>query len=45
MNGTEDDDAGIDERFDSDGDYGDEMEEFTSPKAAKPRPLDQTFVP
>ena len=45
-----DDDGGIDERFDGDDDSNEEPEEgydgdHTSPKAHKPKPLDQTFVP
>ena len=44
-----DDDGGIDERFDGDDDSVEEHEmmndEQTSPKANKPRPLDQTFIP
>lgn len=41
----DDDDAGIDAGMDSDADYGDENENHTSPRAPKPKPLDQTFVP
>ena len=45
-----DDDGGIDERFDGDDDNDEDDEEnfdgdHTSPKAHKPKPLDQTFVP
>ena len=46
-----DDDGGIDERFDygDDDSVADEQDmmndEQTSPKANKPRPLDQTFIP
>ena len=46
-----DDDGGIDERYDGYGeDSADELDEMayddlTSPKAPKPRPLDQTFMP
>ena len=45
-----DDDQGIDERYDADsndscGEDNVPNDDFTSPKAPKPRPLDQTFVP
>ena len=45
------DDGGIDERFDGDDDSCDNgneyviQEEHTSPRAPKPKPLDQMFVP
>ena len=48
-----DDDGGIDERFDGDDDSAnnndsDDIQDdlaHTSPKAPKPKPLDQTFQP